>query len=283
VGAARVREPVDGMTTAPPTPSLFRVVPPLTARHRPWRLVERNAIAYRRTWPIFLTGFLEPILFLLSIGIGVGKLVGGIEVGGQIVTYKEFVAPGLLASAAMNGALLDTTFNFFVKYKYSHTYDAILATPVGTGDVATGEVVWALMRGAMYSTAFLLTMLVFGLVSSWWGVLAIPGAVLIGFAFAGAGLAGTTFMRSWVDFDYVSVALIPLFLFSATFFPITQYPAGLQAIIRVTPLYQGVVLERSLVLGDLSWTLLLHVAYLVIMGAVGLRVAARRIGRLLQP
>ena len=124
----------------------------------------------------------------------------------------------------MNGALLDTTFNFFVKYKYSHTYDAILATPVGTGDVATGEVVWALMRGAIYSTAFLLTMLVFGLVPSWWALLAVPAAVLIGFAFAGAGLAATTFMRSWVDFDYVTLALIPLFLFSATFFPLTRYP-----------------------------------------------------------
>ena len=145
----------------------------------------------------------------------------------------------------MNGSLLDTTFNFFVKYKYSHTYDAILATPVGTGDVATGEVVWALMRGAIYSTAFLVTMICFGLVPSWWALLAVPAAVLIGFAFAGAGLAATTFMRSWVDFDYVTLALVPLFLFSATFFPLTHYPAGLQAVIRVTPLYQGVVIERA--------------------------------------
>ena len=108
------------------------------------------------------------------------------------------------------------------------------------------------MRGAIYSTAFLVTMLFFGLVSSWWALLAVPAAVLIGFAFAGAGLAATTFMRSFVDFDYVNIAIIPLFLFSATFFPLDRYPAGLQAIIRVTPLYQGVVLERSLVLGDLT-------------------------------
>jgi len=202
--------------------SPFRVLPPLTGRQRPWRLVERNVLAYRRTWGIFITGFFEPVLFLLSIGIGVGKLVGKLPVSGHEVDYKLFVAPGLLASAAMNGALLDTTFNFFVKYKYSHTYDAILATPVGSGDVATGEVMWALMRGAIYSAAFLLTMLVFGLVPSWWALLAVPTAVLIGFAFAGAGLAATTFMRSWVDFDYVTLALIPLFLFSATFFPLTR-------------------------------------------------------------
>jgi lipooligosaccharide transport system permease protein len=263
--------------------SPFRVLPPLTARQRPWRLVERNTLAYRRTWVVFISGFLEPVLFLLSIGIGVGKLVGKLPFGGELVAYKQYVAPGLLASAAMNGALLDTTFNFFVKYKYSHTYDAILATPVGTGDVATGEVVWALMRGAIYSTAFLVTMVLFGLVPSWWALLVVPAAVLIGFAFAGAGLAGTTFMRSWVDFDYVTLALIPLFLFSATFFPLTRYPAGLQAVIRLTPLYQGVVIERGLVLGHVEWTMLVHAAYLFLMGAFGLRVAARRIGRLLQP
>ncbi|MGO9877685.1 MAG: ABC transporter permease [Acidimicrobiia bacterium] len=262
---------------------MFRVVPPLTGRQRPWRLVERNALAYRRTWVVFLSGFLEPVLFLLSIGIGVGKLVGKLPFDGHTVDYKLFVAPGLLASAAMNGSLLDTTFNFFIKFKYSHTYDAILATPVGTGDVATGEVVWALMRGAIYSSAFLLTMVAFGLVRSWWALLVVPVAVLIGFAFAGAGLAATTFMRSWVDFDYVTLALVPLFLFSATFFPLSQYPAGLQAVIRITPLYQGVVLERSLVLGDLQWMLVVHAAYLAVMGAVGLRIAARRIGRLLQP
>ena len=261
----------------------FRVLPPITARQRPWRLVERNVLAYRRTWWVFVSGFFEPVLFLLSIGIGVGKLVGKLPFDGHSVDYKQFVAPGLLASAAMNGSLLDTTFNFFVKFKYSHTYDAILATPVGTGDVATGEVVWALMRGAIYSTAFLVTMVAFGLVSSWWALLVVPGAVLIGFAFAGAGLAATTYMRSWVDFDYVTLALVPLFLFSATFFPLSQYPAGLQAVIRLTPLYQGVVIERALVLGDVHWMLLVHAAYLALVGAVGLRVAASRIGRLLQP
>ncbi len=263
--------------------SFFRVLPPLTAPHRPWRMVERNVYAYRRTWYIFLSGFLEPVLFLLSIGVGVGSLVGSINYGGELVSYKQFVAPGLLASAAMNGALLDTTFNFFIKYKYSHTYDAVVATPVGAGDIATGEITWALIRGAIYSTAFLLTMLLFGLVPSWWALLAVPAAVLIGFAFASIGLACTTFMRSWVDFDYVNVALVPLFLFSATFFPISQYPAGLQAVIRVTPLYQGVVLVRGLVLGQVEWFMVVHVAYLVVIGALGLRVAARRIVRLLQP
>jgi lipooligosaccharide transport system permease protein len=246
-------------------------------------MVERNVYAYRRTWYVFLSGFLEPVLFLLSIGIGVGSLVGSLKVGDATVSYKEFVAPGLLASAAMNGALLDTTFNFFIKYKYSHTYDAIVATPLGAGDIATGEITWALMRGAVYSAAFLFTMLLFGLVPSWWALLVVPAAVLIGFAFAAIGLACTTFMRSWVDFDYVNVALVPMFLFSATFFPISQYPAGLQVVVRLTPLYQGVVLVRGLVLGQVEWTMLVHVLYLAIVGVVGLRIASRRIVRLLQP
>jgi lipooligosaccharide transport system permease protein len=247
------------------------------------RVVERNVLAYRRMWFVFLTGFAEPVLFLLSIGVGVGALVGDLQVGGHTVSYDEFVAPGLLAMSAMSGALLDATFNFFVKYKYTRVYDAVLATPIGTGDLAVGEVVWSLLRGAIYSTFFLLTMLAFGLVGSWWAVLAAPVAVLIGFAFAGAGLAATTWMRSFLDFDYINLAIVPLFLFSATFFPLSRYPAGLEAIIRVTPLYQGVVLERSLVLGDVHWSLFVNAAYLLVMGTVGVRIAGRRLGRLLQP
>src|SRR4051794_33933282 len=136
-----------------------RLVPFIGWRKRPWRLVERNALAYRRMWYIFLSGFAEPFFFLLSIGIGVGKLVGDLQVGGQTVSYQTFVAPALLAIAAMTGSLLDTTFNFFAKMKYAHTYDAVLATPLGTRDVAFGEVTWALLRGSIYSAVFIVVML----------------------------------------------------------------------------------------------------------------------------
>ena len=193
------------------------------------------------------------------------------------------MAPGLLAAAAMNGAIFDTTFNFFVKFKYMHTYDAMLATPIRAGEVATGEVVWALLRGTIYATGFLLTMVALGLVESGWAVLAVPAAVLIGLGFAGAGLAATTWMRSFIDFDYVNLAIVPLFLFSATFFPISRYPDALGWIVRVTPLYQGVALERGLILGDIRWTLLLNAAYLAAMGWVGIQIAGARLGRLLQP
>jgi lipooligosaccharide transport system permease protein len=183
----------------------------------------------------------------------------------------------------MNGSVFDTTFNFFFKYKYSKSFDAMLATPLGTTDIAFGEMGWALGRGTLYATAFLVTMALFGLVESPWAVLAVPAAMLIGFAFAGAGMAATTYMRSFVDFDYVGIVLVPLFLFSATFFPLSRYPEGLQWVVSVTPLYQGVTLVRSLTLGDLHWTIGVHVLYLATMGVIGVRIAGHRLRGLLQP
>src|SRR5262249_46360093 len=147
--------------------------------------------------------------------------VGTVNFGGKAVPYDVFVAPGLLAGSAMNGSVFDTTFNFFFKYKYAKTFDAMLATPLGTTDIALGEMGWAMARGTAYSGAFLATMAILGLTSSPWAILCLPAAMLIGFAFAGLGMAATTFMRSFVDFDYVNIALVPLLLFSGTFFPIT--------------------------------------------------------------
>lgn len=250
---------------------------------RPLRLVERNALVYRRTWYVLVAGLFEPILYLLSIGLGVGALVAPVAVGGgREVPYEVFVAPGMLAVSAMNGVVFDTTFNFFVKYKYSKTFDAVLATPLEVADVALGESAWALLRSAVYAAGFLLTMVALGLVQSWWAVLAVPAAVLIGFAFAGTGIATTTWMRSFVDFDYVILVIVPLFLFSGTFFPLDRYPQVLGWAVQITPLYQGVALERALVLGDVGWGLLLHAGYLVAMGAAGVWVATRRLTMLLR-
>ncbi len=248
-----------------------------------FHVIERNVFAYRRLWGIFLTGFAEPLLFLGSIGIGVGSLVGGVKYDGGMVPYDQFVAPGLLAAAAMNGAVFDTTFNFFFKYKYAKTFDAMLSTPLGPNDIARGELGWAMMRGSIYSGAFLVFMAILGLTSSPWAVLCLPGAMLIGFAFAGLGMAATTFMRSFVDFDYVNLALLPLFLFSGTFFPLSQYPPVLQVLVQCTPLYQGVALERALAFGNIEWTLLVHVLYLGVLGLAGLRIAGHRLAHLLQP
>ena len=247
------------------------------------RLVERNIMVYRRGWVFFVSGFFEPFFYLLSIGVGLNKLVGPIHVGDQVVPYAAFVAPGLLASSAMNGAAIDSTFSVFFKLKISKTYDAVLATPLGPSEVALGELAWCLMRATTYSATFLVVMAGLGYVLSPWGVLCLPGAVLVSFAFASMGMAGTTYMHSWQDFDKVSLALIPLFLFSATFYPLSVYPPWLQVIVQCTPLYQGVALLRGLDTGMISWWLLGHAAYLVVAGAVGLMVATRRMAALLLP
>ena len=247
------------------------------------RVLERNVLVYRRSWIFIISGFFEPLFYLLSIGIGLSHLVGPINVDGVLVPYTAFVAPGLLASSAMNGAMLDSTFLVFYKLKIAKTYDAMLSTPLGVGDVAIGELSWCVLRGSLYSAAFLAIMAMLGYVVSPWAVLCWPAAVLISIAFSAAGMAGTTYMRTWQDFDMVSLAFIPLFLFSATFYPLSVYPGWLQAVVRCTPLYQGVVLVRAADLGIWSWSLLGHIAYLAVMAVGGVIITRRRLGRLLLP
>jgi len=245
-------------------------------------LVERNARAFRHLWVVLVSGFFEPIFYLFSLGVGLGALIGDVETGtGRVVEYAVFVTPALMASAAMNGAVFDSTFNVFFKLKYAKLYDSVLATPLGPRDVALGEISWALIRGLLYSVAFLIVATAAGMVTSWWALLAIPAASLIGYAFAAVGMAATTFMRSWQDFDYVQLALLPMFLFSATFYPLSTYPDGLQWVVQATPLYHGVALVRDLMLGDVAAGMFVHVAYLGAMGVIGTVFAARRIERLL--
>jgi len=245
-------------------------------------MVERNVTSFRHGWIALVTGFAEPVFYLFSLGVGIGALVRTVETdSGLGVSYPQFVAPALLAASAMNGAVFDSTFNVFFKLKYAKLYDAVLATPMGPRDIAVGEIAWSLIRGGLYSAAFLVVALLAGAVRSWWALLALPAAVFIGFAFAALGMFATTFMRSWVDFDYVTLAIQPMFLFSATFFPLSTYPEALQWLVRATPLYHGVALERALMLGDVGWGVLAHVAYLVVLGVVGVVGTARRLERLL--
>jgi lipooligosaccharide transport system permease protein len=246
------------------------------------RLIERHARAYRRAWLVFVSGIFEPLFYLLSVGLGLGVLIGKVPgPGGQPIPYREFVAPGLLAVSSMNGAMYDSTFNVFFRLKCAKLYDAILATPMRPGQVALGEIGWALIRGTIYAVAFILVMLALGLVHSPWIILAVPVSVLIGFAFAALGMAGTTYMKSWQDFDYVVLASLPLFLFSGTFYPLSVYPRPVQVVIEVTPLYQGVVLLRDVSAGVFGPDLLWRAAYLAVVGLAGLYVSGRRIGRLL--
>ena len=244
---------------------------------RAHKVFERNVIVYRRAWTIIVSGFFEPVFYLLGIGFGLGTLVG--DVGD--IPYAAFVAPGLMATAAMNGALFESTFNLFFKLKYAKTFDAILSTPLGPSDIAVGEVSWALTRGLLYAIAFLAVMLVLGLVLSPLGLLMVPGALLIGLAASAVGMAATTFMRKWQDFDMVTVVVMPMFLFSGTFYPISVYPDWLETFVEFTPLYRGVHMMRSFSTGEVDAMILVDIAYLSIMGIVGVAITARRLRGLL--
>jgi lipooligosaccharide transport system permease protein len=181
----------------------------------------------------------------------------------------------------MNGAVFDSTFNVFFKLKYAKLYDAMLATPLGAVDIALGEIGWALVRGGLYAVGFLLVMAGFGLLGTPWALLALPAAVLVALAFAAVGMAATSFMRSWQDFDLVTLATVPMFLFSTTFYPLSVYPGWLQVVVECLPLYHAVELMRGLTTGAVSLALLGHVAYFLVMAVVGGVVAARRLEALL--
>ena len=249
---------------------------------RSLHMIERNLLVYRHGWLMLLSGFFEPLFYLLSIGFGLGKLVGDVNgPGGQLIPYTLFVAPALLAASSMNGAVAESTFNFFFKLNYDKTCASILTTPMSPADIALGELGWALMRGALYTIGFIAVMVVLGLVRSPLIVLTLPGALLIGFAFAAVGMAATSFMRTWQDFDLIQLVVLPMFLFSGTFFPIDAMPDIVKVLVELTPLYHGIELLRELSLGAVGPDILVHVGYLALMGLLGFAVVARRLDKLL--
>jgi lipooligosaccharide transport system permease protein len=253
------------------------------AGRRSVSVAERNVAALRSSyWVVLVSGFLEPVLYLLSIGVGVGTLIGDVALpDGRLVAYAAFVAPAMLAASAMSGALSETTFNFFGKMKFAHLYDGIVATPVRPFEIALGELAWAMARGSCYAAAFLVVMVAMDLTSPVRALTAFPAAVLVGFAFGALGMTLSTFMRTWKDFDLMASAQFTLFLFSGTFVPAQDYPAGLRWLVEVTPLYRSVDLIRGVTAGSVGDAQLVDVAYLVALLSVGLLVAGRRMEQLL--
>lgn len=244
----------------------------------------RNVAAARHAayWWVLLSGFAEPLLYLLSIGVGVGRLVGDVPVAdGRVVSYARFVAPAMLAASAMNGALAETVMNFYGKLKFMKLYDATLATPVTPLQLSGGELVWAMVRGGFYSAAFLAAMVALGLTTVAWALAAFPATLLVGFAFGGLGMALATVLRSWQDFDYVNVVQFGMFLFSGTFAPAGGLPLAARALVEVSPLYHGVELVRGLSIGAPHWGLAWHAVYLLALAGGGVWVAGRRLEKLL--
>lgn len=230
------------------------------------------------TWVIVLTGFFEPVFYLLAMGVGLGRYIGDVSTGtGGTVRYAAFIAPALLAVSAMNGAVYDSTWNVFFKMHFGKLYDAMLATSLGPLDVALGEISYALLRGALYAGGFLSVMAVMGLTTSWAALLALPAAVLVAFGFASLGMAVTSYMKTFQQMDWVTFVMLPMFLFSATFYPVTVYPGPVQGLIKALPLWHGVELVRGLTTGALTGALWGHVAYYVVMIVLGVTFTTRRL------
>jgi lipooligosaccharide transport system permease protein len=243
-------------------------------------MVERHLIAYRRQWLLIVSGFFEPLLYLLSMRAGLGDLVGDVSVGGRSVPYDAFVAPALMAASAMNGAVFDSTGNVLHRLRYARIYDAALATPMRPADVALGEITWALLRGQIYAIGFLAVMAALGLTESWWCLAALPVCALIGLTFAGLGFLGTTYMRGWSDMEIVETLTMPMLLFSATFFPVAAYGSW-SWLVNLSPLYHGVALVRAANAGVWTASLVGHAAVLVVISVAALGLASRRVERLL--
>jgi lipooligosaccharide transport system permease protein len=239
--------------------------------YRGWRATRST------NWLVMLSGLFEPIFYLLSLGIGLGALVGTVAVDGREVPYAAFIAPALLAVAAMNGAIYDSTWNVFFKIRFAKLYEGMLATSLGPLDVALGEIALALLRGALYAGGFMLVMQVLGLNLSWWAVLAIPAVLLIAFGFASIGMAITSYLTTFQQMDWINFVMLPMFLFSATFYPLTVYPEPVQWLIQALPLWHGVELVRGLTTGVVGPELLVHAAYYAAMIAVGLVFTTKRL------
>lgn len=242
-------------------------------------LVQRNLFALRTsTWMVVASGFFEPLFYLAAFGFGLGGLIGGVtDAAGNPVSYAAYIAPALLATSAMNGAIYDSTWNVFFKMHFGKFYQTTLATSIGALDVALGEITWALLRGAAYAGAFMAVMMPLGLIPSAWGWLAIPGAVLIAFGFGSFGMGLTSYMKSFQQMQWINMVLLPMFLFSGTFYPLSVYPQWLQYIIQALPLWQAIALERSLTLGTFGWETMGHVAYFLVMIVIGLTFTTRRL------
>jgi lipooligosaccharide transport system permease protein len=245
----------------------------------PWAVVQRGLLAARSSsWVVVLSGFFEPVFYLASMGIGLGALIGNVETSsGLEVSYAAFIAPALLAVSAMNGAIYDSTWNVFFKLNYGKLYEGQLATSLGPLDVALGEILYALLRGLLYATGFMVIMQIAGLNLAPTAILALPAVLLIAFGFASVGMAITSYMKAFQQMEWINFVLLPMFLFSATLYPITLYPEAIQVLVKILPLWHGVELVRGLTTGVLSPDMLWHVLYYIVMIAVGLVFTTKRL------
>jgi len=240
-----------------------------------WR---RNATMYRRTWMWnILPNFFEPVLYLASIGIGVGAYVA--NMGGM--PYVEFLAPGLLCVAAMNGASFEVTYNMYVRLNFEKAYDVMLTTPVDAGDILVGEMMWAMTRACIYGGCFYIVLAIFGLAPLPASLLALPIIPLAGLLFAAIGTSVSLRIPTIDMFSfYFTLFITPLFLFSDVFFPLRERLSGNWLwVAEALPLLHPVRLARYAFRSEWSPLLLWDVAYTLGLSALLLAWTSRGIRR----
>ncbi|MBA3687823.1 MAG: ABC transporter permease [Chloroflexi bacterium] len=248
------------------------------------RILQRNLLVYRRTWRGSLFGsFLTPLLYLTAMGIGLSQLMarGGSDLLGG-VPYLDFLGPGILASSCMQTASFESTYPIMGKISWRKNYEAILATPIEVHHLLVGELSWIAFRLTTMATVFMIVLTLFGIPRSPLALLAIPAAVLTGLAFSAPIIAFAATRHNDSGFAALFRFIInPLFLFSGTFFPVSQLPDAVEWVAAATPLYHGVVLVRGSVLDKMPSTWPLHVAYLVafiaVTGYIAYRLLRRRL------
>jgi len=247
------------------------------------RVWQRNWLVYRRLWHRSLAfGFLQPVLFLTAMGLGIGALLdpndlsafGGFE-------YIDWLGPGLLAAMAMQTATFESTYPIMNKIMWGRNYEAMLSTPLEIRSIVGGELAWSAFRIGTLAAVFLVVLTLFGIPRSPLAVLAIPFTILIGVAFSACLIAFTATQKNDVGFSAIFRFVInPLFLFSGTFFPLTQLPDEIEWIPWLTPLYHGVELVRGSILGTLDpVTAPFHLGYLLLMFGIGVWLADRTLTR----
>jgi lipooligosaccharide transport system permease protein len=245
---------------------------------QPLRAYEHWLAQYRRVWRGTIgTSLVNPILYVTALGVGLGTIVDQTQNTPGGVPYLDYVAPGLLAAAAMQTATIESSWPVMAAIKWSRVYHAMIATPLTERDAFVGHQLFVITRVFTSAAAYLVVIAAFGAVSSWWGILVVPVAVLIGTAFSMpmAALAA----RVEDDRTFVTIfrfLIVPMFLFSGTFFPISQLPLGFELIAYLTPIWHGVELCRMLTLGTVElWAALGHTAYLLAWTLVGFELARR--------
>ena len=228
---------------------------------------QRNASMYRRTWMWnILPNFFEPVLYLVSIGIGVGAYISTM----RGMPYIEFLAPGLLCVAAMNGASFEVTYNIFVRLTYEKAYDAMLTTPIEPDDILCGEVLWAITRAMIYGGCFFIILMVAGLAPLPQALLTLAVIPLAGLLFACIGVAFSLRVPAIDQFSfYFTLFLTPLFLFSDIFFPLEERLSGRWLwVAEALPLLHPVRLARGAFAGQFSNVLFWDLAYILVVSAI---------------